>query len=140
MRQRHLHMATGHRHRAAAFTLLEMVVVVAVLGLATALVAPAMLRGLDSWRRQAALDGVLDQVRALPGRARGTGRAIVVDETSLKGPQPPLRVADAWSLSVPAAWKVHATGVCEGGEIRMSNAYSTRTVRVTAPFCDPVLE
>ena len=56
--------------RQPGFTLLEMIVVLAILGMATALVAPAALRGIDSWRRQAAMDVLLDQIRGLPGRAR----------------------------------------------------------------------
>ena len=56
--------------RQRGFTLLEMIVVLAILGLVTALVAPAALRGIDSWRRQAELDSLLDQIRALPGNAR----------------------------------------------------------------------
>jgi len=117
-----------------------MIVVLAILGLATALVAPSMLRGIDSWRRQAVLDGVLDQIRAMPGGARGSGRAITIDEAALKGTRPPLQVPDEWTLGAPVAWKVNATGVCEGGEITLGNARGMRTIRVAAPFCDPVIE
>ena len=53
--------------RQRGFTLLEMIVVLAILGLATALVAPSAIRGIDSWRRQSELDSLLDQIRALPG-------------------------------------------------------------------------
>ena len=60
--------------RERGFTLLEMIVVLAILGLATALVAPSMLRGIDSWRRQAAMDVLIDAIRALPGDARARGR------------------------------------------------------------------
>ena len=35
----------------------------------TAMVAPSAIRGIDSWRRQAAMDALLDQIRALPGNA-----------------------------------------------------------------------
>lgn len=122
------------------FTLLEMIVVLAILGLATALVAPSMLRGIDSWRRQAALDAVLDQIRALPGGARGSGRAITIDDATLKGSRPPLRVPGEWTLGAPVGWKVNANGVCEGGEMTLSNAQGMRRIRVSAPFCDPVIE
>ena len=64
--------------RPGGFTLLEMIVVLAILGLATALVAPSALRGIDSWKRQAELDALVDQVRALPGTARARGKAIPV--------------------------------------------------------------
>ena len=79
--------------RQDGFTLLEMIVVLAILGLATALVGPSAVRGIDSWRRQAELDSLLDQIRAMPGNARASGRAIVISDASLKGKDAPLRVA-----------------------------------------------
>jgi prepilin-type N-terminal cleavage/methylation domain-containing protein len=123
--------------RRAGFTLLEMIVVLAILGLASALVAPATIRGIDSWRRQAQLDALIDQIRALPGEARSTGVAIVVDDATLAGDKPPLRVEGDWTLTAPAAWTVSANGVCQGGQISIVNALGARTVAVAAPFCDP---
>ena len=125
--------------RQAGFTLLEMIVVLAILGLATAIVTPSLLRGIDSWQRQSELDSVLDQVRALPGNARGSGRLIVVSNETLASGAPPLRVGADWTLQVPSTWRVHANGVCQGGEVRIGNAYGTRTIEVAPPFCDPVV-
>ena len=149
MRQDGFNPALGHSPRAfsrpggsaanaAGFTLLEMIVVLAILGLATALVAPSAIRGIDSWRRQAELDSLRDQVRALPGNARASGRAIVLSDATLKGKDPPLRIAAEWTLSVPAPWKVSANGVCEGGDVVIANALGTSTVVVSPPFCDPM--
>jgi len=125
--------------RQRGFTLLEMIVVLAILGLATALVAPAALRGIDSWRRQSELDSLLDQIRALPGNARASGRPIALSDDALKAKAPPLRVAAEWTLSVPKPWKVGANGVCEGGAIAIGNRYGSRTIAVASPFCDPTL-
>jgi general secretion pathway protein G len=126
--------------RVRGFTLLEMIVVLAILGLATAMVAPAAIRGIDSWRRQSELDAVLDQVRALPGEARARGRAIEISDDSLKGKTPPLHVADDWTLGVPTPWSVSANGVCAGGEVTIGNDIGRRTITVSAPFCDPVVK
>lgn len=82
--------------RQRGFTLLEMIVVLAILGLATALVAPSAIRGIDSWRRQSELDSLLDQIRALPGNARATGKAIAISDDALKAKDAPLRVASSW--------------------------------------------
>lgn len=122
--------------RQPGFTLLEMIVVLAILGMATALVAPAALRGIDSWRRQAAMDVLLDQIRGLPGRARASGEPILVSNESLKSAAPPLRIEADWSLRVEQPFQVAGNGVCEKGEVVVAGPYGDRVVRVDAPFCD----
>lgn len=123
--------------RRDGFTLLEMIVVLAILGLATALVAPSMLRGIDTWRRKAAMDALLDQIRALPGNARNAGRPVLIDDALLASAKPPLRIEEGWTLSAPKPWRVSANGVCENGDVTVTNRYGERTIRVSAPFCDP---
>lgn len=125
--------------RQPGFTLLEMIVVLAILGLATALVAPSALRGIDSWRRQAELDSLLDQLRALPGNARAGGKPIAITAAALEAKKAPLRIAGDWTLSVPEPWKVNANGVCEGGQVVIGNQFGSRTIDVGSPFCDPTL-
>jgi general secretion pathway protein G len=122
------------------FTLLEMIVVLAILGLATALVGPSAIRGIDSWRRQAELDSLLDQIRAMPGNARASGRVIVLNDEALKGKDAPLRVAGDWTLHVPEPWQVNANGVCEGGSVEIGNAHGQRLIAVASPFCDPLVK
>ena len=122
------------------FTLLEMIVVLAIMGLATAMVAPSMVRGIDSWRRQGVIDSLLDQIRALPGDARARGEFIEISQASLASTTPPLRVPAEWRLSVPKTWRVNRNGVCEGGTVEIGNEYGTRTVRVAGPFCDPAVQ
>lgn len=119
------------------FTLLEMIVVLAILGLATAMVAPSMMRGIDSWRRQSVIDSLLDQIRGLPGEARATGKPIEISKASLASEAPPLRVPEDWTVGATTAWRVNGNGVCEGGTVAIGNAYGTRTIRVAGPFCDP---
>lgn len=122
--------------RQSGFTLLEMIVVLALLGLATAMVLPSTVRGLDSWKRQSAIDSLLDQVRALPGEARRTGRRIDISASSLQGERPPLRHESDWTLQTPRTWSVAANGVCEAGELIVGSAHGSRRIIVEAPFCD----
>lgn len=130
----------GGAAKAAGFTLLEMIVVLAILGLTAALVGPSMLRGIDSWRRQAAMDALLDQLRALPGNARASGKPIAVSDATLAAAAPPLRIDADWSLRVPEPWSVGANGVCQGGEVVVANTFGERTILVAAPFCDPSVQ
>ena len=126
--------------RQQGFTLLEMIVVLAILGLATAMVAPSALRSIDTWRRQAEQDSLLDQIRALPGNARATGRPVIISDAALAATKPPLHVSADWTLHAREPWRVHANGVCEGGEVEIGNAYGTRRIKVASPFCDPVVQ
>ena len=125
--------------RQRGFTLLEMIVVLALLGLVTAMVVPSMLHGIDSWRRQAAMDGLLDQIRALPGVARASGKTVVIDDKTLASTAAPLQIEAGWTLAAPVPMTVAGSGVCSGGEVTVGNAYGTRSIKIAAPFCDPVV-
>lgn len=118
------------------FTLLEVIVVLAIMGLVTAVVTPSVLRGIDSWRRQAQADLVIDQLRGLPGRARATGRTIEVSADTLSADDAPLRVEEGWRLAVPSPWRVQANGACGGGQVELHGGDRVVVVDVAAPFCD----
>ena len=128
------------RMRHGGFTLLEMIVVLAILGLAAALVGPSMVKSIDTWRRKAAMDVLLDQLRALPGNARGSGKPIIVSDATLASATPPLRIDADWTLHAPKPWSVGANGVCQGGEVIVGNAHGERTIIVAPPFCDPSVQ
>ena len=128
------------RMRHGGFTLLEMIVVLAILGLAAALVGPSMVKSIDTWRRKAAMDVLLDQLRALPGNARNTGKPITISDATLASAAAPLRIDADWTLSAPKPWSVGANGVCQGGEVVVGNAFGERTIAVAPPFCDPSVQ
>lgn len=121
------------------FTLLEMVVVLAILGLAASIAAPAALRGVDAWQRRGVLDAVLDQVRGLPAMARVKGRELVVDDVSLASPDAPLRAAEGWLLKADAPWRVRYNGVCDPGVLRLEHDGRVTRIEVAAPFCTPTV-
>lgn len=121
------------------FTLLEMVVVLSILGLATAIAAPATLRGIETWQRRGEIESVLDQVRGLPATARGQGRDVVISVDTLAADPPVLHVGPDWTASTDAPWRVRHNGVCGGGIIRLENNGRTTTIEALAPFCDPVI-
>jgi len=134
-------VAAGSANAATAgFTLLEMVVVLSILGLVTALTAPAMLRGIDSWQRKAQFDALVEQVRGLPARARLDGRALRIDDALLASDATPLKAEAGWELVVVTPWTVRPNGVCDPGALDIGSVGGrTSRVRVDAPFCEPVL-
>ena len=128
------------RMRHGGFTLLEMIVVLAILGLAAALVGPSMVKSIDTWRRKAAMDVLLDQLRALPGNARNSGKPITISDATLASAAAPLRIDADWTLRAPKPWSVGANGVCQGGEVIVGHVYGERTISVAPPFCDPSVQ
>lgn len=118
------------------FTLLELVVVLSIMGLAAALAAPSVMRSVESWQSQAEVDAVIDQVRGLPARARGAGRTMTIDDDALDAAESPLRAADGWTLSSPGRWQVRANGYCEGGLLDLRRGDRRWRLRAEAPFCE----
>lgn len=117
-----------------------MVVVLSILGLATAIVAPATLRGIESWRRRGEIELVMDQLRGLPADARERGRDIIISGSTLAADPPVLRVGPEWTATTEAPWRVRHNGLCEGGLIRLSKDGRTTTIQALPPFCDPAIQ
>lgn len=119
---------------AAGFTLLELVVVLALLALATALVAPAGFRMIASWRRATEVDAVIGALVAVGQQARQQGRALHLDA----GPVPADAIPglpEGWTVVLSEPLRVQANGACGGssGELR-SQGY-VRTFALAPPYC-----
>lgn len=121
------------------FTLLELVVVLSIIGLVTAMAAPSVLNSIGSWQRQTQVNALVDQLRGLPARARGSGKRIVIDNDALVGADAPLRLAEGWSITAPAPWQVNANGVCQGGQVLASDGKRQVAIEAQSPFCEPRL-
>lgn len=123
------------------FTLLEMVVVLSILGLATAIAAPSVFRSIGTWQRQGQIEGLLDQIRGLPAMARAQGREVLISKETLGAAIPPLRADEGYALSTAKAWRIRYNGVCDAGTVTLQGSGGANPVRieVAAPFCDPKL-
>jgi prepilin-type N-terminal cleavage/methylation domain-containing protein len=121
------------------FTLLEMVVVLSILGLATAIAAPSVFRSIGTWQRQGQVEGLLDQIRGLPAVARAQGREVLVSEKTLSAAAPPLRAEPGYALATAKPWRVRYNGVCDEGSLTLqgNGGGSPVHIQVAAPFCDP---
>lgn len=118
------------------FTLLELVVVLAILGLATALAAPNILRSVETWQARAELDRLVEQVRGLPATARSRGERLRIDTEGLRAENAVLQAAEGWRLSAEEPWHVHGNGYCEGGALTLAGGSREYRLAVRAPFCD----
>jgi prepilin-type N-terminal cleavage/methylation domain-containing protein len=126
-------------NKPAGFTLLELVVVLALLGLATALVAPQGFRTIQTWRRATDVDAALGALAALGARARIEGRRLSFDA----GPLPPDALEGApegWTVVLDRPLVIQANGACGDatGELR-KDGYARRFA-LEAPFCRIALD
>ncbi|WP_447585087.1 prepilin-type N-terminal cleavage/methylation domain-containing protein [Pseudoxanthomonas mexicana] len=117
------------------FTLLELVVVLALLALATALVAPSGFRMIASWQRATEVDASLQAVSALGSTAAqaGRGRELEIGPVGdgvLRG------LPEGWQVDLDAPLTVQANGACgdSHGRIRGPDGYE-QPFEVQAPFC-----
>ena len=118
------------------FTLLELLVVLAILGIATAMAVPAITGSISAWRRQAAVDLMIDQVRGLPMRARQSHKPLVISQQTLADDPPVVITPEGWDLEVEKSWSVRANGTCEPGEMRLVRESVGLKLEVQSPFCD----
>ena len=140
----------------AVFTLIELVVVLAILAGLAALAFPGLVRVYASVRASLEQDDLQRQLLDLPERVRDSGEGGVLIGLSeddlararaltLKKPGvedwPTLRLdlPSGWSMTVPKPIYYHFTGVCEGGEVSFTLAPVTLTYDLPPPLCRPRL-
>ena len=122
------------RQRASGFTLLEMVVVLVLMGLAMALVAPAGFRTIATWRRATDVDAALGAMAALGAQARQQGRTIEFG----KGAVPEGAIAgfpEDWTVVLSTPLTVRANGACSGTRGQLRSGDYRRSFALSAPFC-----
>lgn len=101
------------------FTLLELLVVIALLAMAVGLVAPAAVRSLEAARERGLASDLTALLEGLPVRAFRQGTLLRMDDKQLRESLPDLP-AD-WRLSIEgdALLQYGAVGVARGGQIRL---------------------
>ena len=129
-------------NRSAGYTLLEMVVVLALLGLATAMVAPASFRMIQSWRDAGEVGQVLGQLAALPTLARSQGSVIRIDPPASAATTAPslspvaaVPLPEGWRLDMDQPLVVRPNGACSDATGALVTRRQTIRFRVDAPFC-----
>lgn len=135
----------GRRPR--AFTLVEVIVVLALLSLLGAIVLPNLDALVGGFGRATERAVILDQVAGLGERALLDGTGYVVTGSHHDDDEPPparfshyptLRVdaPEGWRVVVAPPVVVHANGVCMGGVVRLGETAGVQeAVELRAPHC-----
>lgn len=121
---------------AGGFTLLEMVVVLALLGLATALVAPAGFRTIETWRRATDVDAILRGLSSLGPQAQRQGRALRLEPGVITGADGVIDLPEGWTVRLDEPLQIQANGACMGsrGQLQATGGHVQPFV-LQSPFC-----
>jgi prepilin-type N-terminal cleavage/methylation domain-containing protein len=103
---------------ARGFTLLELLVVMALVATVTGLVVPAAQRGLDAAQARTQANDIQAQLASLPVLAYQRGDMLILDEPRLRQLLPTL--PKDWQLTVPQGLKYSAAGVASGGQVEVT--------------------
>ena len=105
------------RSASRGFTLFELIVVLALMALATGLAAPAVVRGLDAARERGVVSDLRVLLEGLPVRAYQSGGGLDLDATTLRGLLPDL--PEGWRLELEQPLRYAPSGVAAGGTVRL---------------------
>lgn len=114
------------------YTLLELVVVMAILAMATALAAPSSYRMVRSWQEATQVDDVLQQVERLPSTVRANGNPL--DSAANSGISL-VSLPENWALEMRSPLHILANGACSDAEGTLITEQQRINFRVSAPFC-----
>lgn len=117
---------------AAGYTLLEMVVVMSVLAMATAVVAPMGSRMIATWRNATQVQDVISQIEHLPSTVRDSGSPL---NASADGSPLPVKLPTGWTLKLQEPLQVLANGACSNTTATLTTTTQRIDMHVEAPFC-----
>lgn len=124
--------------QARGFTLLEIMVALAVMALGMALVAPASFRMIASWQEASDVSRVLNHIAALPIQVRQRGRTLLFDQqTPAEEVRQLLGLPEDWTMEFDKALIVHANGACEGTQATLVTSRQSIPIHIDTPFCQP---
>lgn len=117
------------------FTLLELLIVLALLAMVTALVVPRMERTYQAIAGSGERDEVHRQLERLPRIARMQGHRIEVAEGDANGLASRLSFPEGWVVTPLEPIRVEVNGLCRGAVLRVQGRGRSEDVELRAPAC-----
>lgn len=120
---------------ASGFSLLEMLVVLAVVSIMVALVAPRLAGTVRAIASSGERAEVVRQIERLPLLARSKGHPILAGEDEPLVAED-LQFPDGWKVSAASPLRVAANGICHPAQLRVEGAGVVEEWSMAAPDCN----
>ncbi len=125
---------------ARGFSLLELLVVLALIGMLSAVVAPRLQRTYDAIAGSGERDEVGRQLERLPLMARSAGVPLVIAHGDQAGLAQRIDLPEGWFVNPLQEIRVEASGVCHPSRLRVEGRGVVEVMLLTAPACEVRLE
>lgn len=127
--------ASAPRLRAAGFTLLEILIVLALVSMMAAMVAPRLQHTYDAIVRSGDRAETIRQVERLPLLARDAGHPIEIAVDDPGALSTYLDLPQGWHVRALEPLRVEASGLCHATRIRVDGGGASETWALSTPDC-----
>lgn len=121
--------------RAAGFTLLEILIVLALMSMMAAMVAPRLQRTYDAIVRSGDRAEAIRQLERLPLIARDRSHAIEIPADDAQALPGYLDLPQGWSMRTMEPLRVEASGLCHPARVRVEGGGASEAWTLSAPDC-----
>jgi len=121
--------------RQTGYTLLEMVVVMTIIGLITAITVPKLNLMYDRFEFSLEKDDLISQIKVLGYKAYRRGKGFTLEKAF--NDHELLQVSEEWTLKSGKDIYYSAIGTCTGGVSEISRGELTLLFNMSPPFCEP---
>lgn len=122
--------------RVRGFSLLELLVVLALIGMLTAVVAPRLQKTYDAIAGSGEREEVRRQLARLPLLARSAGEPIQFAKGAAGALAARVRLPEGWVVRPLEPVRIEASGVCHAARLQIEGRGSVEEVVLTAPACE----
>lgn len=112
--------------RQAGFSLIEIVVSLAILALAGTIIVPGAVEMVERFDTQARLTTLVDQIENTRGRAVTSGEIIVLETSASGAPAGLSEIPPGWQLTFPTPLVFSPAAVCSGQGVVIVTASGLR--------------